>query len=673
MHPKLIPREFGSRLGGFQFWAWAFLGIAAMATPAQAAESVRLWKATPARPYLLRGADRRLLDRAEQFFTDKQWDDALAALLRLLESDNPQLVAIDNHRYISLQQYCHRRLTRFPKPQLLQYRALVDPIAESWYQKALAERNDQLLQRIVDQHFCSTWTDDSLFALGELALQRGDPTTARNAWLRISPKLDPTSQQLAYPDTDLPLATVQARLTLVSIRQGDWHRAEQELSQLKENYPTAKGRLAGRDRPLAEYLSTLLQQARKWPQQAKNYKTSTFATNPQRTNAPNATDLNGSYKLLWSRPLAANRLSIFPIVVDDLVVYQDNNAVHALNLANGELAFTAKGAHFKSPNLQPNHLGQPRHTLTASNHQAVGTTPALLGPRRNTNGTNTKSKSICWSINTRRDGALDFRLPSENSNITFAGAPLIVKNQFYLAIRSNDQTARAGIACYDLNSQQLRWQRWLCQANTPATGWTNEWPNNLLSYDAETLYACTNLGAIAALRADNGKTLWLRTYPRQSTELTSQGKCEYYRGPNPCIIHCGQVFSLPTDSNLLLALDAATGTQLWQAAVTDPDARLIGISENRLLVANNGLQIYDSATGQPTTIHTQDKLTGHPVLLHQTVAWPTDTQIQFISLVDNKAALKSVDLPSGGANLIATGKYLLASGPTQLTVYQIAP
>ena len=40
--------------------AAALAGFVALAAVTHAAESVRLWKALPAKPYVLRGADRRI-------------------------------------------------------------------------------------------------------------------------------------------------------------------------------------------------------------------------------------------------------------------------------------------------------------------------------------------------------------------------------------------------------------------------------------------------------------------------------------------------------------------------------------------------------------------------------------------------------------------------------------
>ena len=150
-------------------------------------------KLRPARPYVLRGAERRLYDRAEQFAVDGQWEDAVEALMRLLESGSSSVVALDEQLYISLPEYCHRVLAQFPPKSLARYRQLVDATAKTWYRQGIENRDPDLLQRVVDKYYCSHWGDNALSALGELALQRGDYQAARNAWLRMD----------AYPDTDL--------------------------------------------------------------------------------------------------------------------------------------------------------------------------------------------------------------------------------------------------------------------------------------------------------------------------------------------------------------------------------------------------------------------------------------------------------------------------------------
>ncbi len=651
---------------GLIFVAAAFFLVA---FPAQviAVESVRLWRATPARPYVLRGAERRLLDRAEQFLADGQWDDAVAAVTRLLEAENFAVVAVDEQRYVSLSEYCHRLLAKLPGKPLARYRSLVDATAKSWYRQGIAERNADQLQRVVDQYFCSRWGDDALFALGEFALQRGDYQAARNAWRQIGPHAG------AYPDTDLSLAAVQARLVLVSVRESDWQRAERELAGLRKNYPEATGRLGGREVVFAEQLASLLEQARQWPSVAASEDWRTFAANSQRTNAQAAPNPAGPYELVWSQPIANEQLSIFPVVVNDLVIYQDATAVRALNLADGQLVFATKGSVFQTPPGQTGWLGQVQYTLSATDRFVFGTTTTPLGPHQKSG--RAAVPSTCWSLDLARGGALEFQQQNDEPMVAFVGAPLVIEERLFVAVRGNGQTTRAGVACYDLSTGEQSWLRWLCRGNSPATGWTNELVNNLLTYDAGVVYVNTNLGAIAAVRANEGQVLWLYKYQRQNAELSAEGSRSYYRGPNPCVYYRGVVYALPTDGMELLALDAFTGRQLWKYPVTDSYARLVGVADSRVILVNKGLQACDRHTGKLAGEVDELLLTGWPALRDGEgvghVLWPHETWASFYDLTNAGGHYDGFDLPElGGANLLMIGNYLVTAGPSQLSVYR---
>ena len=109
---------------GIKSWVWSSVLIAAIGSPATAVEPVQVWEAVSARPYVLRGSERRLLDRAERYLADEQWDDAVAALMRLIELDDFSLVAISDQRYVSLAEYCQRLLVQLPSEPLARYRAI---------------------------------------------------------------------------------------------------------------------------------------------------------------------------------------------------------------------------------------------------------------------------------------------------------------------------------------------------------------------------------------------------------------------------------------------------------------------------------------------------------------------------------------------------------------------
>ncbi len=626
------------------------LGLLFVAT---AAKTLANETAVPIRLVEAEGAERRLLDRFERYLDQKHWDDALDIAARLLQEKSPTVVAVGEHRFVSTREYVHQQLAKLPVDVLTDYRALVDAPAEAWTRQGIAERDSKRLQQVVDESFCSRWGDDALFALGELALEQGEHQTARRHWSRIHPELQFSDEQpvLTYPDSDFTLAEVKARLALVSLYEGNLKRAKKEIQALSANHGKAIGQLGGQQVVFAEALAQMLQQAESWQPRPTKNDWPTYAGSPARTNA-RSTAGKAPYKKLWSRPLGETseaRLCTFPIVLGELLVYQNASQVEALRLDTGERVFAVEGGAFQSPATNEKDFCD---SLSGSDDRVFGATANSL-----------------WGIDLRRDGALCFQQQPEEENLAFAGAPIVAGERLWIALQSSGPIAHAGIACYDLATGKKIWQRQIGRANTPTTG--RALATNLLTYDSGVIYSCTNLGAIAAYRADDGHPLWIATYER-----TSNAHADYH-SPNPCLFVRGMLFVLPTDSSELFCFDAATGIMRWSQKRGSPARQILGVAGNRLLVSDEGLRTFDLQTGEPKDHKKNLQLQGRPVLLGKTVYWSTEQTIRTISeparprARPSQAPKKILRLPEpGGANLLAAGKYLVAAGPTQITVYQ---
>ena len=153
--------------------------------------------------------------------------------------------------------------------------------AEQQYRRALAARDLDGFDAIVDELFCSSWGDDALLAAGGTRTGAGrlrggpagvagdQPAVVRSArpldvvrtpqldlgrqWSKVNARWDDRTTPpswLAYPDTTLDLADVRARLVLASIREGDFDRAEFELDVFRRLHPQAAGRLGGEGWPV---------------------------------------------------------------------------------------------------------------------------------------------------------------------------------------------------------------------------------------------------------------------------------------------------------------------------------------------------------------------------------------------------------------------------------------
>ena len=127
------------------------------------------------------------LERVKTLLADRQWDEAVEILRQLTESSEGNLLAVAPRRYIGLGDWCQLQLASLPPEALRLYRGRVDPVAKEWYERGVAERDRQSLQKVVDRALASSYGDRALMALGEMALESGDYAAARWNWERIVP------------------------------------------------------------------------------------------------------------------------------------------------------------------------------------------------------------------------------------------------------------------------------------------------------------------------------------------------------------------------------------------------------------------------------------------------------------------------------------------------------
>ena len=202
-------------------------------------------------------AVRAQLDRVKPLLADRQWDEAVEILRQLAETSEGKLLGVSPHRFIGLRDWCQLRLAALPPEALKLYRSRVDPVAQKWYEQGIAKRDRKLLQNIVDQAFASSFGDDALMALGEMALESGDYAAARWNWERIVPvarsrqnwrrlpQLPPQPSRRRQlgpvtPTRNLDLAAVRARLVLVSILEGATDRPAANWPLSPSCIPTPK-------------------------------------------------------------------------------------------------------------------------------------------------------------------------------------------------------------------------------------------------------------------------------------------------------------------------------------------------------------------------------------------------------------------------------------------------
>jgi outer membrane protein assembly factor BamB len=714
---------------------------------------------TPPRVEAVSGLVAARLEQARALVANNSWDDAVAIYRELLADDTDRVVPLDKDRYLSLRTYCHLQIARLPAEALAAYRRQVDPLAEQWYQEGVARRDERLLHRIVDELFCSSWGDDALLALGDLALERADYAAARRYWLQTNPLLRSPDglplwialhdidldkhwsdfagrwnerpqppEWLAYPDTQLELAELRARLVLVSLRAGESDRAALELDVLRRLHPQAVGRLGGQDAPLVATLERLLNSA--GDRSAAEFQSNwpTYAGSPNRSTiaAPLAPILRPG----WAKPVSlANHkpgeprlsfggitisgplwndeeprvpvresqrpLSCFPIVVGRTVLFADADGIHAADLSTGRPAITSDGllarnesveqpvTQFRLETRSTISYGVPRETLTAYDGIVYG----RIGRPATTalDAAEAAPADSLVGLDLARDGLLTFRQRPADGGWSFDGVPLSDGRRLFVAMRHSDVTPHAYVACFDASAQTQLWRTSLGSADTPAAGDGNaQITHNLLTRADDRLYINTNLGLVAALDVDKGRICWLHRYQRLSGSPFSTGRhrpLHFDRDPSPCLYHSGLVVVAPSDAPIIFALDADTGRRVWTTDQVPDALHLVGVVNHNLIVSGNRLAVVDVRSGSMQFVWPESEQAGirgmgRGVVAGEEIFWPTRHEIYVLHAVTGqrtRTPLRLAPISDSGANLVAAHGHLLIAGPDKLMALSPAP
>ena len=125
------------------------------------------------------------------------------------------------------------------------YRNRVDSQAERWFRQGERQRDRALLRRVVDQAFCSSWGDDALELLGDLAFQDGRFGEALAMYRQLVPDRPEDTFSLVHPDPSVDLARVAAKKLLCRAAAGEAVARAGRARGLREAVPRSRRR-AGR-------------------------------------------------------------------------------------------------------------------------------------------------------------------------------------------------------------------------------------------------------------------------------------------------------------------------------------------------------------------------------------------------------------------------------------------
>ena len=697
------------------------------------------------------------LQRVDALLGAEQWRDAVKAIRTVLENADDKMIPVGPERrdgfrrFIPLRDYCQMQLAGFanlaPKA-LAHYRNIIDHRALRALKFVAEERSPEELSNIAGRFFVSSSTDEAMLQVGDLEVERGHWNSARRnyehlskssrfqsvsgesnqfdglpiwlltrrfhadkQWQAASVRLSEAIRDpswLIYPNPSISQPSIQARLVLVSILEGNRPRAKLELELLRRICPDARGFLAGRNGNYVTILEELLSRSDQWPKARPKADWPTFAGSVTRQpHVGEEFDIADTPSWRTSLSLKSGRdeyrsregqrvaehvdalLSYHPIVIGERLVVQTGDTsdhVVCYKLADGNVVSgNPKSDKGTGDALPGTEIGR-RYSLTGTGSRVF----ALVDPHGEAGGC-----SRVIGIDVEKDGKLVYDLRLEgaawNDNWSFDGAPLIENDRLYVTLRNRDAVgSQVHVACFDAMRTDLLWRRKICEGE-----WQETAAQTLLTLSEDTLYCNTHLGVIAALQSRDGKLRWITEYPRvpSSNDHPDRNTQHGFRDLTPCLVHYDLVISAPSDCNRLFALDANTGHVIW---TTRPERaadsiHLLGVGEGNLICSGDYLYWLDVQSGElvgqypspravaPGLARPSPRGYGRGVLAGDKVYWPTRESIlvfrQRIVRTEIGRHPPQIDkIPvagqhATGGNLIVAGDVLAIAAADELIIF----
>ncbi|MDG3005540.1 outer membrane protein assembly factor BamB family protein [Paludisphaera mucosa] len=659
-------------------------------------------------------AAESLLRNAANHARSSQWSESVAIYQRIIDQFGDKVARLprdlvapvgeaapnanaarrddDFTLYVDLRAYCQRTLAGLPPEALAAYRTRRDPQAERWYREGKERRDASLLRRVVDEAFCTSWGDDALELLGDLAFQDGRFGEAVAMYRRLVPD-DPASPlNFVHPDPSVDLVRVEAKKILAHAALAGAPAVADEVATYAKRRGEVAGTLAGRKGLLAESLAAAVASDSLAPPAQSDARWPTFGGSPTRDKVlAEAVDVGS---MQWRAPLDRitparggypgprgmgqgasfppdRLLGYHPIVLGDQVVVCDGSKVLAYNLsdrpdASAEDAaatvqpawtYDAEGGDAGLQAKQP-FWTAPRYTLTAVGRRIYArmgpSAPSFPNiPRMAMRDGGGGAGSCILALDRDRPGdkKLWMRRSSELSlpdrpgdqgsrTVAFEGAPVADARNVYVAVTDRREQTATYVASYDAVDGSLRWIRYLGAAASENDAFmgmmgvgTGDPGSRLLSLDGPALYYQTNLGAVVSLDAETGSILWVATYPRHET---GRGAAASERDLNPAVVHDGTVFVAPGDASAIFAFDAQTGRLRWKTESIPEDvkiAHLLGVAQGRLVATGDRVLLFDVRDGR--LLHAWPDAGGREgfgrgLLAGGRIYWPTRTEIHIL-------------------------------------------
>lgn len=579
-----------------------------------------------------------LVARASALAAAGKYIEALAIYDDALESRPATVVPLDRNRAIGIRDYILGQVASWPEEGRTAYRRRADPLAEHAFQGAKRGRDLEALERLVDQYPFSSVVDDALALIANLRLDAGECAGAADALGRLLDREGGTER-----------AVIVARLGLAWACAGRRKELEDLTRRVERDLPDAAVQIGESRVGLAAHLKALASRVRDrsaeavplalpaWgsigggPSGTRLAESGVELAKAAWTDVVGIPRLDGEEELIVRRSMAlvpsAEFRPLFPAVSDGILYVHNGLALTAYNFfakqpeklwqfrvptPSGEVMFDNRVIY--APMVDD---GRVYANLIA----AVGGEENQLGyvrvkfpfPRRGLYALDAYTGKLLWKLGGKL-GA-----DSLEENASFATAPVAEGGRLYVgAVKQKLSTDpfQHYVMCLDPATGKTIWSTYVASGGTEINLFGNSTRESLgspVSVSEDSVYYCTNHGAIAALDRKTGRIRWTQRYrqlqvmPTRSVYV-QKNRLEWVSSPP--VFARGTVVFTPTDSHFLYAFDSQTGQLRWDRTRGQDLRTIYGVKDGTLVLGGERVELCDLLTGRPASPPMADELRG---------------------------------------------------------------
>lgn len=571
---------------------------------------------------------RTLFDNADEVAPQKGEAPKPDDRLPVAEDDPTHAVfSSDSRLYRPVRRLCQELLAALPPDGIALYREQYEAQASALLQRGLATRDVHALAEVYDRFFVTRSAAQAMSAAGDLLMHSGRFRGAIQTFRTLLEVYPAASRSQVPGFSDVYLAV---KMAMCFLQLGERSKAAEELERLAREHPDASVRIMGELVGVADlanselFAGAVLAPVRPTAQvsalrgsgdQMSALWEHRFAEpSPYKPLAQQQTQrvffATGQEAGSGAAPRPRSQAPGASVAFDEgRVVFMDHFELRVHDLGSGLTLVVSDGS-AKMTKPDPTRARQryavydqvaqrvvidDDHYYTVIGHNAAGgaMTPIL---RNELVAYDRRTMASRWSTedwHTRGSATTgDYR------DVTFLAAPTVFGRRLLVPVLIRDVYA---LQCIDATSGEPLFRAHLHHGGTDLA----RAPSVPVSVHMGIAFVLTNAGTVAAIDAFTGNTLWIRKYERehplrpppptrQRGAVGVQFPGNVYRevaldgfAPSDLIVVEGRVIAAPTDGDVLLCLDGASGEILWLLSKPERDTYLVGHNSRHLFMAGS--------------------------------------------------------------------------------------